>query len=60
MNTQLARLAALQLMETLGTDRHSINLPNRMEREYNPWSAPLAEHIEPEGTQAVITKGTNS
>jgi hypothetical protein len=55
MNVRRAKLAASLLMETLGTDRLSITLLNRVEREYNPWTAPLAEHIEPIGIEKDAT-----
>jgi hypothetical protein len=47
MNIRRAKLVALLLMDTLATDRLSTTLLNRIEREYNPWTAPLAEYIEP-------------
>jgi hypothetical protein len=56
MSTQRGRLTALQLMKTLGIDGLSIDLTDRMERGYNPWTAPLVAHIVSEGTEAVVAR----
>jgi hypothetical protein len=42
-----ANLAALQTMKALETDRLPTVISERAEHGYNPWSAPLAEPIEP-------------
>jgi hypothetical protein len=55
MNNRRVKLVALLLMESLGTERLPIAVLNRIEREYNPWTAPLAEHIEPIGTEVDAT-----
>jgi hypothetical protein len=53
MKKRRTGFAVIQLMKTLGTDRLSMDQAVRLDREYNPWSAPLVAHIDPDAETAV-------
>jgi len=55
MNNRRVKLGELQLMKAFGVERLSPVLWERVLRDYNPWTAPLAALSEPEGAVIVDT-----
>jgi hypothetical protein len=54
MNRRRAKLAGALITETYGADLLSNALSERMQRVYNPWTAPLSTVIEPESDEIMI------
>jgi hypothetical protein len=55
MNKLRVKLAEALTTETYGSDLLSNALSERMQRVFNPWTAPLSTVIEPESDEIMVT-----